>query len=777
MHIPLPCKTFFQRFLFSYMLILLIPVLTICLTYAVAHRTIREEIVRANSNSLRQFGGIADSRLSVMAATVREVLQNAAIRDFANTHDNTDGPYGYGAYQVNKYLIGLPNTNFSDLFVYFMHSEYIISAFKAGLPSDLYMDVYYNYTPGNGDPDWSKKALLTLATPNIPTLRVLKPNANQQHLALLYAQNSGYVRARSNLVACAVLQPEQLEHTLASARYNPESIIGILDPDGELLASSGTFPDTYDNRMLLTADLMAEDEVYVYQYLPSDVVDCRYVIATPRAVFWERLNTLRLISFGSLLLCLLVSAYFAIMLARRNYLPIHSVLDTIYRKTRQLPASGDVNEMEFIHHVLARSLEENNLLTSRMENESNTLRDDFLLRALAGTCTGDREEDAYAAANIHLLSDRFCVVLVHLDCQADETAARRLTPSQQRQLAASCNDLFQQQVPNPHRAYLVSLSPYSYAGILNFAKEPSPESCRDDALQLCGKLSAAILEECGSTCTIGLSRIRTGLPGIHVAYEHALLAMKYRYLFGAGSIIRHEDISDRAFQFDHASESRASARMLCFVQGNDEASASETIKQVIDCSPIDEGVSMETVECFKYDLIGGLNRILHETGTLRVEKEHHLIHDLITAETMQQFWDRLSDALELLRKHHQANKTHFTVCDRAVEFIKHHFSDATLNNTGVGEALNISPSYLSKLFKEQRGVSLSDYLAGIRVLHAKNLLAKTHDTIEEIAVASGFLSSGTFIKTFKKVEGITPGAYRKLVTGPDEKPSGTHEVA
>ena len=42
------------------------------------------------------------------------------------------------------------------------------------------------------------------------------------------------------------------------------------------------------------------------------------------------------------------------------------------------------------------------------------------------------------------------------------------------------------------------------------------------------------------------------------------------------------------------------------------------------------------------------------------------------------------------------------------------------------------------------------------------MLETTDETLESIAITSGFLSSSTFIKVFKKSEGITPGTYRKL---------------
>ena len=776
MHRTIVTKSFFQRFLLSYLFVLAIPILTICLTYSVAHRSIREEIVRSNSNSLRQFAGIADSRFAVMAATAREVLQNTTVRDFANTYPDTRGDYGYKAYQVNTYLSGLPNVDFSDLFVYFMRSEHIISSFKASLSSEMYMDIYYGNTPETTEVDWNRTAILRLPTENVPTLTVLNPNAFQPHIALMVSQNSGFVRGRSNIVACIVLQPDQLNQTLGSARYHPDSVIGVMNHQGDLLATSGVFPDDYDLDLLLDDNRISENETHVFQHLPSGVADCRYVIATPRAVFWARLNTLRLLSIGSLLLCLIVSAYVAILFSRRNYLPITHVLETIYSKTHQLPASGDANEMEFIHHVLSRSLEENNLLTSRIASEHNTLRDDFLLRALAGTCTGDAQEDVYAASNINLLSDRFCVVLLRVDCQDEGNHADHMAPAATQRLSQAFSDLIQQ-LPSSHKKYLVALSPILYACILNFSLEASPDDCREDALRFCEKLTASIRKECGCTCTFGVSRNRTGLPGIHIAYEQALLAMKYRYLFGPGSIIRHEDIADRTFQFDHASEFKASQLMLHHVQGTGDSSSQEVVQQVMACSQIDAGVSMETVECFKYDLIGGLTRILHETGTMKLEKEQHLIHGLISADTMGEFWNRLTGTLDILRRHHQENRVHFTVCDRAADYIRQYFTDATLNNTGISEALNISPSYLSKLFKEQRGDSLLEYLAKVRVLHAKKLLAQTRKTMEDIASASGFLSSGTFIKTFKKVEGITPGAYRKLVLPPEEAGSDEGDVA
>ncbi|MDJ0762775.1 MAG: AraC family transcriptional regulator [Myxococcota bacterium] len=66
----------------------------------------------------------------------------------------------------------------------------------------------------------------------------------------------------------------------------------------------------------------------------------------------------------------------------------------------------------------------------------------------------------------------------------------------------------------------------------------------------------------------------------------------------------------------------------------------------------------------------------------------------------------------------------------------------------------------TRVFKQATGTSYLSYLRSIRVEQAKKLLTSTPDTIEQIAQACGFHSQHHLIRSFKKVAGQTPGAYR-----------------
>lgn len=73
----------------------------------------------------------------------------------------------------------------------------------------------------------------------------------------------------------------------------------------------------------------------------------------------------------------------------------------------------------------------------------------------------------------------------------------------------------------------------------------------------------------------------------------------------------------------------------------------------------------------------------------------------------------------------------------------------------------INKFYLTRIFKEQFGISINSYLQQIRITHAKQLLRFTDKTIEEIGVECGMNDPNYFSRTFKKIEGISPGEFRK----------------
>ncbi|WP_418579826.1 response regulator transcription factor [Hungatella sp.] len=97
------------------------------------------------------------------------------------------------------------------------------------------------------------------------------------------------------------------------------------------------------------------------------------------------------------------------------------------------------------------------------------------------------------------------------------------------------------------------------------------------------------------------------------------------------------------------------------------------------------------------------------------------------------------------------------------EYLMRHYQDASLE--GAAETVNLSPAYLSKIFKEKNGTSFSDTLLGIRMEKAKEMLGDIHYKSYDIAYYIGYDNPKNFSRAFKSYCGMTPMEFRKSRTG------------
>ena len=80
----------------------------------------------------------------------------------------------------------------------------------------------------------------------------------------------------------------------------------------------------------------------------------------------------------------------------------------------------------------------------------------------------------------------------------------------------------------------------------------------------------------------------------------------------------------------------------------------------------------------------------------------------------------------------------------------------------MAEYLQIDPTYLSKLFSKEVGISFREFIINARVGAAKNMLAYSDFSFSEVSLSLGFSSQSAFTDTFKRLTGMTPAKYRAL---------------
>ncbi|MGN0620757.1 MAG: helix-turn-helix domain-containing protein [Porcipelethomonas sp.] len=97
---------------------------------------------------------------------------------------------------------------------------------------------------------------------------------------------------------------------------------------------------------------------------------------------------------------------------------------------------------------------------------------------------------------------------------------------------------------------------------------------------------------------------------------------------------------------------------------------------------------------------------------------------------------------------------------KAVDYINTHINEK-ISVQNIADYLDLSVPYLSRLFKSETGLNISEYISVKKVESASAMLKYSSQTTSEISYILNFSSQSYFTKVFRKYTGMTPGEYRR----------------
>ncbi len=104
---------------------------------------------------------------------------------------------------------------------------------------------------------------------------------------------------------------------------------------------------------------------------------------------------------------------------------------------------------------------------------------------------------------------------------------------------------------------------------------------------------------------------------------------------------------------------------------------------------------------------------------------------------------------------------HVDVIYKAAEYVrKNYMNKITLED--VAKNVYLSPSYFSKIFKEEMKCNFNAYLNQVRIHVGKELLKNPAIPLVDVALRVGYEDQSYFSKVFKKMTGMSPGKFREL---------------
>ena len=702
------------------------------------------ELLNQRSNRvLTQFLFVVDKTMLEASDTARSLGNNRQCQTYSQYAVYQPEKAAYQTLVVKDELTERNNVKYYDIFVYYPKDDRVISSTNGSALADEYFAANYA-TKGYNREDFRNVLEMEMSRPH-----VFKMEGQEDYLCVGMRQTFRNNSER-NFVVVLVIRPEYMAGLTLSNQQAGDGTLLIYDSKKSLVMGNSE-QDTYSidwyDGSNAHREIRSEAGDYTMHVQEFSSVDgyCAYALSTD--IFRDTINSARLVLIAGLVVCLAVGVLVVFRGTKKVYTPIKNVVTEI--KNEKLVESDSVSdEMELIKEAVSSNTADKHLLNRLNKETAVNQKKKAVYSLMQEAYTEAEAEQLLQSFDIQLISQHFAVCVIQVNSGGS---------IEKKQQEFVVQNVFGELAQQLGAGYFAQSGDNLYILLVNIR----PEALETVGLSRWEEACWLLQEHYGAKVAVYFSQIHEGISEIPLALQEAQRAQKYSYLMGEARLIAYDSIKDRKFNYVSSVESKLSRMVIGYLKERTHSSTeAEFVDQIMQVYGIDAQSSMDTVECFKYEILS----VLHKAAVSysHAEQSGELLDAMMRSESLEEFQERLVAVLQMLVACKQDYSKTQDLCERIIAYIQSQYHDTELSVESIGRQVHMSPYYVSKLFKAEQGISVHAYIAKVRIDNAKKKLRQTDKSIAKIAEETGFLSSTVFIRTFKKTEGITPGVYRSI---------------
>lgn len=197
---------------------------------------------------------------------------------------------------------------------------------------------------------------------------------------------------------------------------------------------------------------------------------------------------------------------------------------------------------------------------------------------------------------------------------------------------------------------------------------------------------------------------------------------------------------------------------LIFLYGNQEEVNRMAQKVLLELT-VPEKIG-ELGEAYRKMIMLLINLLLKNGLPVEARFHEELIYFSLTKyQNVQELIAALSDFIDCVKAQVADRKERSELVGQVSGYLEEHFRE-NISLNALSDEFFVTPTYLSKRFKEKTGINLSQYIENLKIEYAKKMLSCSEESISDIAAEVGYMDSNYFSRVFKKQVGRTPSEFR-----------------
>ncbi|WP_151737052.1 AraC family transcriptional regulator [Paenibacillus tengchongensis] len=491
-------------------------------------------------------------------------------------------------------------------------------------------------------------------------------------------------------------------------------------------------------------------------YAKSSYNNWTYVTLLDQTEIADALKTTR---FGLIMMIVLITLLIVVV----AYGIAQHFTKRIQKIQRKLSADGQPapkDEIDWIITSIDHILSEKQSLEGLLESELPQLETQFILNLFRGRIPAEELEHNMTRFGYSLAAHAcYATMLIQLDNYGDRQA------SDKDLLLVAVNKLAEELIPASRRMIPVLLNDRTQATILIFDGDVEQDN-RKQVLEDAKRIIKTVRELLNLSVSVGISSFYTDLSGSKEACEMSKEALHHRLHLGKESILFYEDISQvisGPVLLHYPSE--LESQLFDAIRLGDEEQVSRSLYPLLG-EMMKHGKNPLNFEVTLIRFVNNLIQLEQLIGVevLLTQDNYALYHRLLDIRNPEEI-ERIL-VKEVIQPMVASMKEKTTrqfrgLADQIANIVRTEY-DQELSLEMIGERLHYSPNYLSSIFKKEFGMTFSEYVMGYRLEMAKKWLVESDMTIKEIGERLQYHNPQNFIRSFRKKEHVTPGAYRAM---------------